>query len=179
MSLRPAFVVLFAFALAANVFAKDKKAGDELFAGPVPVLKIEIPADGMETLRQYNQVVRQEHPERKDVHVTVREGETVYKDVAAHLKGSYSFRPIDDKPSFTLNFDKFVPDRRFHGLSKIHLNNSAQDASGLSEQLGRELFKESGIVAPRATPARVFLNGRDLGICVLVEGANKTWVERT
>jgi hypothetical protein len=86
-------------------------------------------------LRSYHQVLRQEHPERIDVHVTVREGEQVYQDVALHLKGSYSFREIDDKPSLTLNFDKFVQGRTFHGMSKIHLNNSAQDASGLSETL--------------------------------------------
>jgi len=52
MTFRTAFAFLFAFALVANLFAKDKKAGDELFSGPVPVLKIQIPAEGMETLRQ-------------------------------------------------------------------------------------------------------------------------------
>jgi len=117
MTFRTAFAFLFAFALVANLFAKDKKAGDELFSGPVPVLKIQIPPEGMETLRQYRQFVRQERPERKDVHATVREGEAVYTDVAVHLKGSYSFRPIDDKPSLTLNFDKFAPGKSFHGLT--------------------------------------------------------------
>ena len=178
MSLRSLIVVLLAFTAAAGALAKDKKAGDEVFSGPVPVLKIEIGPEGMRVLRNYHQQLRQEHPERIDVHATVREGEQVYEDVAVHMKGSYSFREVDDKPSFTLNFDKFVKGRTFHGMSKIHLNNSVQDASGLSEQLGRELFMDSGILCPRATSARVWLNGRDLGITVLVEGANKSWAHR-
>jgi spore coat protein H len=161
-----------------NALAKDKHVADELFNGAVPVLRIEIPDAGMEVLRQYNQVWRQKRPERIDVKATVREGEHVYTNVAVHLKGSFSFQGIDSKPSMTLHFDKFVPGQNFHGLTKIHLNNSVQDPTSLSEQFGRELFKQLGIVAPRAGPALVHLNDRDMGICVLVEGANKQFVQR-
>ena len=111
-------------------------------------------------------------------HATVREGGQVYTNVAIHLKGSFTFQPIDAKPSLTLNFDKFAPGQRFHGLTKIHLNNSVQDPTSLCEQLARELFVDVGVPSPRATPARVRLNGRDLGICVLIEGANKQFVKR-
>lgn len=158
--------------------AKDKHVADELFTGPVPDIKIEIPPAGMETLRQYNQVWRQKRPERIDVKATVREGSHVYTDVAIHLKGSYSFQGIDAKPSMTLHFDKFHPGQNFHGLTKIHLNNSVQDPTGLSEQFGREVYKELGIVAPRAGPALVHLNDRDMGLCVLVEGINKQFFQR-
>lgn len=171
------FLVL-GFSLVARAGGGDKKAGDELFAGAVPKLQIEIPQEGMAVLRHYHQVWRQERPERIDVHATVRDGQAVYEDVAVHLKGSFTFEPVDAKPSLTLNFDKFVPGRRFHGLSKIHLNNSVQDSSGLCEELARGLFNELGVVTPRATPALVHLNGRDLGICVLLEGANKSFLER-
>jgi len=121
---RTASAFIFCLAMAAGVLAKDKKAGDELFTGPVPILKIEIPREGMQVLRNYHQVWQQERPQRIDVHATVRQGEAVYNDVAVHLKGSYSFQGIDEKPSLTLNFDKFEHGRLFHGLSKIHLNNS-------------------------------------------------------
>jgi spore coat protein H len=154
-------------------------AGEELFAGPVPELRIEIPAEGMRVLREYHQVWRQKRPERIDVRARVREGGRIYSDVAVHLKGSFSFQGIDDKPSLTLNFDKFVPGQHFHGLTKIHLNNGVQDPTGLCEQLARELFAEQGIVSPRATPALVHLNGRDMGVCVLVEGVNRGFVRRS
>src|SRR6267142_1705674 len=167
---------IFGIVLVATARAGEKKVGDELFAGAVPQLRIEMPKEGMAELRRYRQVWRGERSERVDVRARVVEGGQggqVYEDVAIHLKGSYTFQGIDEKPSLTLNFDKFVPGRRFHGLSKIHLNNSVQDSSGLCEQLARELFNEMGVVTPRATPALVELNGRDLGVCVLVEGANK------
>jgi hypothetical protein len=180
MRLRNLIPVVLTLAVSLDVRAKEKErdVADDLFTGPVPVLRIEIPAEGQEILRKYHQVWRQQRPERVDVRATVREGGQVYSDVAVHLKGSYSFQPFDGKPSLTLNFDKFVPGRRFHGLSKIHLNNSVQDPSGLCEQLARELCKEVGIVCPRATPALVRVDNRDFGVCVLVEGANKRFVQR-
>jgi spore coat protein H len=169
-------VLVLSFSFQAH--AKDKHVADELFSGPVPDLKIEIPEAGMEILRRYNQVWRQTRPERIDVKATVREGQHVYTNVAIHLKGSYSFQGIDAKPSMTLHFDKFHPGQTFHGLTKIHLNNSVQDPTGLSEQFGREVFKELGIVAPRAGPALLHLNDRDMGLCVIVEGINKQFFQR-
>jgi hypothetical protein len=156
----------------------DKDAGEALFTGAVPKLRVEVPPEGVEVLRRYHQVWRQERPERVDVRATVHAGGQVYEDVAVHLKGSYSYQPFDARPSLTLNFDKFVPGRRFYGLSKIHLNNGVQDGTGICEQFGREMFKEVGIAAPRATPALLTLNGRDMGVYVLVEGANKSFVVR-
>jgi hypothetical protein len=158
-------------------YAKEDKAGDDLFTG-VARVQIEIPAEGMAVLRQYHQVWRQARPERIDVQATLREGGRTYTNVALHLKGSYSFQPIDAKPSLTLKFDKFAPGQRFHGLTKIHLNNSVQDPSYLCEALARELFASVGVPSPRAGQALVNLNGRDLGLFVLVEGANKQFVKR-
>ena len=96
--------------------ARDEPSVDELFSGPVPRLQIEIPDEGLKVLRSYKQVWRQERPERIDVRVTVRESEKVYTNVALHLKGSFSFQPVDGKPSMTLNFDRFAPGQLFHGL---------------------------------------------------------------
>ena len=162
----------------AELTTKDDAATVALFTGPIPRLQIEIPADGMKVLREYKQVWRQERPERIDVRVTVREGGRVYTNVALHLKGSYSFQPIDGKPSMTLNFDKFAPGQLFHGLDKIHLNNSVQDPSYLSEAFARDLFLSLGVPSPRATPALVSINGRNTDLHVLVEGANKRFVKR-
>ena len=132
----------------------------------------------MKVLREYHQVWRQTRPERIDVKATIREGAKVYKDVAIHLKGSYTFQPIDARPSLTLNFDKFAKGQRFHGLTKLHLNNTVQDPSFLSEAFARDLFNEIGVPAPRAGHALVTLNGRALGLYVLVEGANKQFLKR-
>jgi hypothetical protein len=99
--------------------------------------------------------------------------------VALHLKGAAgSFRPLDWNPAMTLNFDKFSAGQRFHGLKKISLNNSVQDPSFLTEKICRELFEAAGVPVPRAAHAQVGLNGRDLGLYVLVEGFNKQFLKR-
>src|SRR5262249_40071168 len=95
-----------------------------------------------------------------------------------HLKGSFTFQPIDAKPSLTLNFDKLAPGQKFHGLTKIHLNNSVQDPSYLCEPLARQLFDSLGVPSPRAGHALPELNGRPMGLFVLIEGANKQFVKR-
>jgi hypothetical protein len=158
------------------------QATDELFSQRAAILrlKIEIPPEGMAVLRRYYWRRDDDNAPRTDVRATVREGKTVYTNVAVHLKGSAgSFRPIDsEKPALTLNFDKFAEGQRFHGLQKLHLNNSVQDASYLSEQICRELFLKAGIPAPRAAHAVVELNGRPQQLYVLIEGWNKQFLKR-
>ncbi len=146
--------------------------------GVVNRLVLDIPPEGMKVLGQYHQVTGQPRPKREDVRVTVREGGRVYTNVAVHLKGSYSYQDLDGKPSLTLNFDKFAPGQTFHGLDKIHLNNSIQDPTYLSERISRELFQSAGVPAARVGYAKVRLNDRELGLYVLVEGYNKRFVKR-
>jgi hypothetical protein len=160
--------------------AADSGAGDDLFAdGVVTPLRIEVPASQLEILRGY--AFRREAPqeERQSVRCTVREGAQSWTNVSLHLKGSAgSFRPVDDTPSFTLNFSKDATQQRFHGLSKISLNNSAQDPTRVSEKLNRELYTRGGVPVPRAGYATAELNGRRLGLYVLLEGWDRQFIQR-
>ena len=125
-------------------------------------LLIELPPDALESLRR---------DPRKFVSATVSEETNVFASVAVHLKGKVgSFRPVDDKPGLTLDFSRFINGRKFHGLRRIHLNNSVEDPSYLNEKIGSELFLAAGVPTPRVAWARVELNGRDLGLYVLKEG---------
>lgn len=137
----------------------------------VPRIKIQISEAEVQRLRQNN---------REYVRCTVIENDgTKFQQVGIHLKGAAgSFRPLEDKPALTLNFDKFKKDQTFHALDKIHLNNSVQDPSYLNELVSSELFLAAGVPAPRVTHARVWLNGRDLGFYVLKEGFNKRFLKR-
>ena len=173
-------IALIAVAHGLRARAADANAGDELFAdGAVTPLRIEVPAPAMEILRGYafRRDVRQE--ERESVRCTVREGTNTWRDVAIHLKGSLgSFRAVDDAPSFTLNFSKYVSRQRFHGLEKISLNTSIQDPTRVSEKVCRELYTRGGIPVPRAGYATAELNGRRLGLYVLLEGWNRQFMQR-
>jgi len=161
--------------------AKAKpSAGDDLFTGlAIRRLRIEIAKPGIATLRKYHFERDAMDVERVPVPATIREGESIYTNVAVHLKGGFgSFRPIDDKPGLTLNFDKLAHGQRFHGLQKISLNNSVQDPAFISDKLCRELFDKAGVPVPRADYALVELNGRKLGLYVLTEGWNKQFLHR-
>jgi spore coat protein CotH len=148
----------------------EAEPGKELFAREdVLHIKIELTKTAMDQLRREG---------REYVRGTVTEGTNVYKDVAIHLKGAAgSYRPVDDgKPAFTLNFNKFTPEQAFYGLRKIHLNNSVQDPSYMTEYLCGELFRKSGVPATRVAYAMVELNDRKLGLLVLKEGFAKEFL---
>jgi spore coat protein H len=155
----------------------NKEAVDAFFERPTVLrIQIQIPPAGLDVLRRTHWEGQQKRPEAKAV---VREGGRTYSDVAVHLKGSAgSFRSVDNRPCLTLNFDEFVDGQSFHGLHKISLNNSVQDSSYLCEIIARELFIAAGVPVPRATHALVTLNGRDLGLYVLLEGANRQFLKR-
>lgn len=182
-------VVWFAMALACciAVHASDSQplklaqAGDDLFTRrEIRKIQIEIPEGGMAQLRTQREWERNANPdERPSVQATIREGSAVYTNVALHLKGAQgSFRPVDQNPCFTLNFDRYVRSQRFHGLQKISLNNSVEDPTFLTEKICRELFLKAGVPIPRSDFAVVELNGRPLGLYTLVEGWNKQFLKR-
>ncbi|HXI53051.1 MAG TPA: CotH kinase family protein, partial [Candidatus Saccharimonadales bacterium] len=153
--------------------ARPARSGsaDELFTnGPVQRIRIEIAPAQLSRLRQHN---------RTYVPVTVREGDTVYTNVSLRLKGGPgSFRPLEDKPAFTVNFGRLAEGQKFHGLKKLHLNNSVQDSTYLSEMICREMFGAAGVPAPRAGHVVVEFNGRPLGLYVLVEGIDGQFLHR-
>jgi hypothetical protein len=146
-------------------------SSDEFFDNhTIPRIRIQLDQDALAALR---------NKFREYTKATVMEGTNIWRDVGIHLKGQYgTFQGIDGRPSLTLNFDKYQKGQRFHGLDKLHLNNSGQDPSYLCEMIGRQLFEAAGIPTPRASHARVELNGRDLGLFVLVEGYDKKFLRR-
>lgn len=160
--------------------ARDAVAGpagvqapdSELFtSGTIPRLALFLTPEDADRLRQDS---------RQDVlaHV-VEDGQRTYDRVRLHLKGSTgSFRGLDDKPSITLRFDVADAPAGFHGLRKLHLNNSVEDPGYFNEYAGSALFRAAQIPAPRVTHALVTLNGRRLGLYVLKEGFTEAFLGR-
>lgn len=146
---------------------------DQVFfrEGKIPKLRIEISPAELAKLNKDN---------RSFVRCTVREGDDfIYSEVGVHLKGAAgSFRPVNDRPALTLNFDKYREKQKFHGLDKFHLNNSVQDGGYLHEYLSSALFNAAGVPTPRISHARVWLNGRDLGFYVLKEGFDSQFMKQ-
>jgi hypothetical protein len=143
---------------------------DRFFAGPIRHFEITLDEADLKALRQ---------KERQYVRATVADGEKTYKGVGLHLKGAAgSFRGFDDKPALTLNFDKFTAGQRYHGIDKMHLNNSVQDGTYLTEIICGSMFLAAGVPAARGTHALVDVQGRKRGLYVLKEGFDRTFLKR-
>jgi spore coat protein H len=108
----------------------------------------------------------------------LEEGDRVYPNVGLRLKGARTFRPVDKKPNFSIKLNEYMPQQLFHGLRRILLNNAIEEKTYVQEFLGQELFRAAGTPTPRVNYARVELNGRDLGLYVLVEGITRDFLER-
>lgn len=99
--------------------------------------------------------------------------------VGLKLKGAAgSFRELDDRPAFTVNVNKYRKQQRFHRLEKFYLNNSVQDESYYSEWLCASICKQLSLPSPRIAFAHVWLNERDLGLYVLKEGFDESFLAR-
>ena len=167
------FAGITALLLASGARAAQPDDADQVFFrdGIIPKLRIEISPAELAKLNKDN---------RSFVRCTIREGdEFIYSEVGIHLKGAAgSFRPVGDRPALTLNFDKFREKQKFHGMDKLHLNNSVQDGSYLCEYLSSALFNAAGVPTTRVSHARVWLNGRDLGFYVLKEGFDSQFMKQ-
>src|SRR5258706_15920746 len=89
-----------AWGVALSGLAKEKgvPAEDLFVQGQIPKIQIVLSQAAQDQLRQ--------HP-RTYVLGTVHEGNRVYTNVSIRLKGALgSFRPIDDRPAFTVNFGR-------------------------------------------------------------------------
>lgn len=144
---------------------------DRLFAGTrIPEIRITVTERALDELRT---------KPRTDVPARIRSSGGFESKASLHIKGRRgSVRPVDDKPSFTLDFKGATGSPLFQGLRKIHLNNSVEDASYLNEWLGAFLFQRTGLAVPRVCHATVLLNDRPLGLFVLKEGITEDYLER-
>jgi spore coat protein CotH len=102
------------------------------------------------------------------------EGRT-YGPIGVNLKGTSSFQPIDQKPAFRVNINKFVKGARMFGLKEFLLNNMVKDPSMIHERLAYWIGRQIGAVpTPRCNDSWVTMNGTTLGIYATVEEAKGT-----
>ena len=100
-------------------------------------------------------------------------------DVGLRLRGKIgSFRTLDGKPKFKIDFNRFVDDQRFYGLEGLSLNNSVVDCSYMKEPLALAAFAAFDVPASRSTFARVTVNDLDYGLYVVIETHDDRFVRR-
>ncbi|HEY4393037.1 MAG TPA: CotH kinase family protein [Polyangia bacterium] len=93
-----------------------------------------------------------------------------YGPVGVNLKGTSSFQPIDGKPGFRVNINKFVKGAKFFGLKEFLLNNMTTDPSMEHERLAYWIGRQiGGVPTSRSNHAWVTMNGAPLGLYATVE----------
>jgi hypothetical protein len=104
---------------------------------------------------------------------------TAPQPVAVRLKGRIgSFRGLDGKAGFKLDFERFSPGGGFGGVEAMTLNNMVQDFERVREVVAYALFERAGVPVPRTAHVWVRLNGQDLGLYLHVEALDRRWMAR-
>jgi hypothetical protein len=107
----------------------------------------------------------------KYFHATVvvkRENEVdTFTQMAFRLRGNTS--RFAKKKSFRLSWNTFVPGRKYFAMEKINLNGEHNDPSSLRAVTNFELYRQAGLIASRATHAKVFINDRYYGLYSCME----------
>jgi spore coat protein CotH len=149
----------------------DPKDPNFPYTGAIPTFSLELSPEARSALPKAPREVG------VDVPATFRWSDESW-EVGLDLKGHTSFRTIDEKPSFKIDFGEYL-DQSFHGVRRLTLNNLVSDPSGMSEALAYTLFAERGLPAPRHTYACVQVDGEDYGLYGLVETMDEQFLART
>jgi spore coat protein H len=140
-------------------------------AATVPTFDVYLPAESWEWLKVHA---------REETYV---EADACYNGrgighVGLRFKGSYGslFNCFDAAGNNTcrklpmkLKFDEYVDGQRFHGLKRLSFQSYRYDDSYLKERLSYDLYRAMGIVAPRASWAKLRVNGEEQGLFGMVE----------
>ena len=116
----------------------------------------------------------------------VQIGDETYRDVGVRLKGNgtYLMSAQGHKRPFKIDFGRYTPDQRFHGLKQLNLQNNVMDPTNVRQPLAFEVFQVAGIPAPRTAIAEVYLtiDGQSerelLGVYTLVEEIDSLFIRR-
>ncbi len=81
------------------------------------------------------------------------------------LKGNRTCKKL----SMKLKFSEYDDTRRFYGLKRLNFQSMELDPTKMHEVLAYGLFRQAGVIAPRATYAKLVVNGEPLGLFALVE----------
>lgn len=102
-----------------------------------------------------------------------------FEKVGIRPKGNSSLTSTTgQRVSFRLDFDHYVKNQNFHGLTKFVLNNTQADATYMKDYVAYDLMEYVGVKAPLHTFANISLNGEPFGVYVAVELYDSDYIDR-
>lgn len=82
----------------------------------------------------------------------------------------------EPKKPLKIAMDAFV-EQSYNGVQKFNLQNFTHDPSLVHDALAYSLFRELGIPAPRTAYAQLYVNGEYMGLYLMVENVDKTFLK--
>ena len=172
-----AVVVLLMCCLGMNSQAvPEKKDADSLFClGKIATVDIHIPDSTWQAIIG--------NPSDKTYHVcSVTINGELFDKVAIRTKGASSLDDVktmkSDRYSFTLKLNKYKKGQKYHGMTKLLLNNNIWDATQMKDAVVYDMCRYIGLPAPLTNYARITLNGKYFGCYLLVEAVDKHFCKR-
>jgi hypothetical protein len=90
-----------------------------------------------------------------------------FEQIGFRLRGNTS--RYAQKKSFRLSWNTFVPGRKYFAMEKINLNGEHNDPSSLRAVSNFEWYRQLGLIASRATHAKVYINDQYYGLYSCLE----------
>lgn len=140
-------------------------------------INVELPPESFRSLLN-----NPEEKEKFHADVTI-DGETI-QDVAFSTKGNTSLRYVaseegNNRYSFKINFGKYVKGQTYHGLDKLHLNNSFIDPTFSKDYLSYYIFRSVHVDAPLTTFVNLTINDEPFGLYTAIENVGESFLNRT
>ncbi len=105
-----------------------------------------------------------------------------FDHVAIRTKGASSLDDVkmmkSNRFSFTVKLNKYVKGQKYHGMTKLLLNNNIWDATQMKDAIVYDMCHFIGLPAPLTNYARITLNGKFFGYYLLVEPVDKHFCMR-
>lgn len=101
-----------------------------------------------------------------------------YTNSGVRFKGNSSYNNPSQKKPFKIDLEEYVDGQTHDGLKQLSLNNAFKDPSFLREKLALDFMRKHQIHAPRATFARLYLNGTYWGLYSVIEDVGKTFLSQ-
>ncbi|KAB2896075.1 MAG: hypothetical protein F9K40_15170 [Kofleriaceae bacterium] len=167
-------------------FRTDDGSAAIFDAAAVRDFQLELPPESVASINQEAEPPGCVPYQRSYYTGTFRDGATTLAGVGVKAKGGCgSARDLDGKTALKVHLSWDDPQvagcpakRRHHGLERFTLNNMVQDPSMSHELLAYALYAEMGVPVPRATYARVTVNGTYYGVYLDVETIDRRFLAR-
>ena len=95
--------------------------------------------------------------------------------IGVKLKGNLSNSIPTNKKPLKIYFNSFVKGRTFDGLYRLNLSNEFPDPSMLRNTVAYKIFRDAGIMAPRTSFAKVYVNNKYKGLYAMIEQVDKAF----